>query len=67
MHWRSILRLLLLQEMFFSQEIPCTEIPNRSLSAEVIKAHECGRMINLIYGEKSTLNEIEMLDSHIGA
>jgi hypothetical protein len=24
-------------------------------------------MINLIYGEKSTLNEIEMLDSHIGA
>jgi hypothetical protein len=24
-------------------------------------------MINLICGEKSTLNEIEMLDSHIGA
>ena len=45
MHWRSILGLLLLQEMLFSREVPCTGIPNLSLSAEVIKAHEYGIMI----------------------
>jgi hypothetical protein len=36
---------LLLQEMLFSQEVPCTGIPTLSLAAEVIKAHECGIMI----------------------
>jgi len=45
MHWRSILGLLLLQEMLFSREVPCTGIPTLSLSAEVIKAHEYGIMI----------------------